>query len=207
MRENSQNRGIRITINLLPVMVEGEDSREDVVGVSHGLGGGLPHQTHNLLEIPNEEPIRRPSYPLLGKVFLHLPRPPPQQNGNFQHQQAGQQHCTCGIYPAAAQRPLHSSYRPNNLTRHSPSNHTVLQLVSLHSLGSGGVVDIEKEREGGGMQDVKREGKMGEKKGWNIQRVEERSFLQRGLHLRSTVPGGFHCFLFKLYFLYQYALY
>lgn len=91
-----------------------------------------------------------------------------------------------------------------------PANHTVLQLVSVHSLWSGGVVDIEKEREGRGVwEDVKREGKIGKKKGWKIQRVEERSFLQRGLrglHLGSTVPGGFHCFIFKLYFLDQYAL-
>lgn len=65
------------TIDFLPVMVEGKDSGENVVGERHGFGGGLQHHGDKFLNVANEETIRGSSDSLLGEVALNFSGSPP----------------------------------------------------------------------------------------------------------------------------------
>ena len=63
------------------MVVEGEDSWEDVMGVlrHHRLGGGLQHQADHLLDAADEEAVGGASYALPCEVLLQPLRPPPQE--------------------------------------------------------------------------------------------------------------------------------
>lgn len=74
------------TIDFLPVMVEGKNSWENVVGERHRLRRSLQHETHNLFNIAYEETIRGASNPLLGKMEFHLSGSPPKQHYHLQPQ-------------------------------------------------------------------------------------------------------------------------
>lgn len=75
------------TINFLPVMVEGKDSGENVVGERHGFGGGLQHHGDKLLNVANEETIRGSSDALLGEVALNFSGSPPEEDGELEEEE------------------------------------------------------------------------------------------------------------------------
>lgn len=69
------------TVNFLPVMVEGKDSRENVVReIRHGLRGSLQHHGHKFFNVSNEETIRGSSDTLLGEMAFNFSRSPPEQH-------------------------------------------------------------------------------------------------------------------------------
>jgi len=59
-------------------MVEGKDSRENVVRERHGLGGGFEHHCHKFFNISDEETIRGSSYSLFGEMSFNFPWCPPE---------------------------------------------------------------------------------------------------------------------------------
>jgi len=67
------------TVKFLPVMVEGKDSRENVVRERHGLRRGFEHHSHKFLNISNEETIRGSSYSLVEEMSLNFPWSPPER--------------------------------------------------------------------------------------------------------------------------------
>lgn len=69
------------TVDLPPVVVEGEHAGQRVVGGwrRHGLGRGLRHEPHHLLHGPQQEPVRRPAHALRREVRLQATGPPPQR--------------------------------------------------------------------------------------------------------------------------------
>jgi hypothetical protein len=71
------------TIDFFPVMVEGEDSGEDVVRERHGLRGGLQHHPDKFFDISNEETVRGASDPLLGEMVFNLSGSPPKQHDHL----------------------------------------------------------------------------------------------------------------------------
>lgn len=92
-----------VTIDLLPVVIEGKDSGEDVVrGLRrHWLGGGFQHHANHLLDAANEEAVWGSSYALPCEVLLQPLRPPPQElQRSFQRDEHGRS------YHTQAQPPL-----------------------------------------------------------------------------------------------------
>jgi len=75
------------TINFLPVMVEGKDSGENVVGERHGFGRGLQHHGDKFLNVSNEETIRGSSDALLGEVALNFSGSPPEEDGELEEEE------------------------------------------------------------------------------------------------------------------------
>lgn len=71
------------TINFLPVMVEGEDSGENVVRERHGLRGSVEHHAHKFSDIANEEAIRGSSDSLPREMALDFSGPPPEQDSKL----------------------------------------------------------------------------------------------------------------------------
>lgn len=82
-----RRRRRRSTINFLPVMVEGEDSRENVVREWHGLRGSLEHHANKFFHVSNEETIRGSSDSLLGEMAFNPSRSPPEQHCNPEHEE------------------------------------------------------------------------------------------------------------------------
>lgn len=68
------------TINFLPVMVEGEYSRENVVRERHRLRRSLQHHPHKFSNISNEETIRGSSDSLSGEMAFNFSWSPPEQD-------------------------------------------------------------------------------------------------------------------------------
>lgn len=67
------------TVKLVPVMVEGEDSGEDMMREREdGFGGGVKHHGDNLVDVADEETIRRASYSLPPEMALDFAGSPPQ---------------------------------------------------------------------------------------------------------------------------------
>ena len=75
------------TINFLPVMVEGKDSGENVVGERHGLRRGLQHHANKFLNVSNEETIRGASDPLLGEMAFNFSGSPPEQDSELEEEE------------------------------------------------------------------------------------------------------------------------
>jgi hypothetical protein len=69
------------TVDLPPVVVEGEHAGERVVGGGrrHGLGRRLRHERRQLPHRPQQEPVRRPAHALRREVRLQTPGPPPKR--------------------------------------------------------------------------------------------------------------------------------
>ena len=73
------------TIDFFPVMVEREDSGEDVVRERHGLRGGLQHHADKFFNISNEEAVRGASDPLPGEMVFNFSGSPPKHHDHLQN--------------------------------------------------------------------------------------------------------------------------
>lgn len=70
---------INNTVDFLPVVIEGEDSGEDVVRERRdGLRGSVEHHGDEFVDVANEEAIRGASEALLREMTLDFHRSPPQ---------------------------------------------------------------------------------------------------------------------------------